>query len=147
MLRGRRLLRQSQSAATRLAQLSDALARYFASGEWDCGIALDYEGIPEWRRRVYETLRRVPPGKTISYGALADAAGMPGSARAVGAAMRMNRHLILVPCHRVVAADGSLCGFSAGIETKRALLALEGVPLNNDRVPFDFMIRLDGRTK
>ncbi|MDA3963643.1 MAG: MGMT family protein [Planctomycetota bacterium] len=73
----------------------------------------------------------VPPGRVVSYGALAALAGRPGAARAVGGVMGANAWPLLVPCHRVVAADGSLGGFqrgcAGGLERKRALLAAEGV--------------------
>ena len=66
-------------------------------------------------------------GKTISYGELARRAGCPGSARAAGAATGRNPIGIIVPCHRIVGANGALTGYAGGLERKRALLALEGV--------------------
>jgi methylated-DNA-[protein]-cysteine S-methyltransferase len=91
-------------------------------------IALDMDGVPEFERRVYETARTVPPGETITYGEIAARIGGRGAAQAVGRALGRNPFPIVVPCHRVVAADGSLRGFSApgGIETKRRMLAIEG---------------------
>jgi len=78
-------------------------------------------------RTVYETLRReVGWGETVSYGELAEMAGRPRAARAVGNAMSRNPVPIVVPCHRVVGADGSLTGFGGGIENKRWLLHHEG---------------------
>jgi methylated-DNA-[protein]-cysteine S-methyltransferase len=80
---------------------------------------------------VYEVLRRdVSFGETVSYGELAEMAGRPGAARAVGNAMSRNPVPIVVPCHRVVAAGGRIGGYgSSGVPTKRLLLALEGVEL------------------
>jgi methylated-DNA-[protein]-cysteine S-methyltransferase len=80
---------------------------------------------------VYEVLQReVPYGETVSYGELAEMAGRPGAARAVGNAMSRNPVPIVVPCHRVVAAGGRVGGYGpSGVRTKRFLLALEGVEL------------------
>jgi methylated-DNA-[protein]-cysteine S-methyltransferase len=82
-------------------------------------------------RAVYETLRRdVGFGETVSYGELAEMAGRPGAARAVGNAMSRNPVPIVVPCHRVVASGGRIGGYGpSGVRTKRFLLALEGVEL------------------
>ena len=91
-------------------------------------VALDMEDVGEFERRVYETARTVPPGETITYGEIADRIGERGAAQAVGRALGRNPFPLVVPCHRVLAADGSLRGFSApgGIETKRRMLAIEG---------------------
>ena len=82
-------------------------------------------------RAVYETLHRdVRFGETVSYGELAEMAGRPGAARAVGNAMSRNPLPILVPCHRVVAAGGRIGGYgTSGVSTKRFLLGIEGVEL------------------
>jgi methylated-DNA-[protein]-cysteine S-methyltransferase len=90
-------------------------------------IPLDLEDVPPFHRVVYRTALSIPSGARLSYGALAARAGAPGAARAVGTAMRRNPFLIVVPCHRIVAADGGLGGFSApgGLRTKRRLLAIE----------------------
>lgn len=86
--------------------------------------------------RVYTLARAIPRGKVATYGQLAALAGSPGAARAVGSAMRTNPDIPATPCHRVVAADGSLTGYSAGkgIRTKRAMLEEEGVVFTGDRV-------------
>lgn len=90
----------------------------------DVPVALS--GLSPFRRRVLERLREVPPGETVTYGELAERAGSPGAARAVGGAVRANPVPIVVPCHRVVAADG-LGGYSGGRgpSTKRRLLEIE----------------------
>ena len=95
-------------------------------------IAVDMTGVPPFHRRVYEALRAIPPGETLSYGALASIAGAPGAARAVGQALKRNPFAMIVPCHRVLASGGKLGGFTAsgGIATKLKLLALEGTPSN-----------------
>jgi methylated-DNA-[protein]-cysteine S-methyltransferase len=86
------------------------------------------EDVPEFHRRVYDVARAIPPGETLSYGEVAARLGEPAAAQAVGRALGRNPFPIVVPCHRVVAANGALHGFSApgGIETKRRMLAIEG---------------------
>ena len=90
-------------------------------------IALDLDAAPPFHRAVYEAARTIPPGETRSYGEIARALGEPHAARAVGQALGANPLAILVPCHRVLAADGSLHGFSAGggLNTKQRLLEIE----------------------
>jgi methylated-DNA-[protein]-cysteine S-methyltransferase len=75
-----------------------------------------------FQRRVWAALRDIPYGQTISYGQLADQIGQPSASRAVGLANGKNPIGIIVPCHRVVGADGSLTGYGGGIERKRYLL-------------------------
>ena len=88
---------------------------------------LDLRGVPAFDALVYAEALKLPPGQTVSYGELARRVGAPGAARAIGQAMGHNRFAPIVPCHRVVAADGSLGGFSAtgGVATKRRLLEIE----------------------
>ena len=93
---------------------------------------LDMQGVPEFDRRVYEVARTIPPGKTMTYGAIAKALGEePMRARDVGVALSRNPFAPIVPCHRVVAAGGQLGGYSApgGTSTKRRLLELEGAAI------------------
>ena len=92
-------------------------------------LALDMEGLPAFNRRVYELARTIPPGSTMTYGEVARRLGSPGMARAVGQALGRNPYPIVVPCHRVLAADGRMGGFSApgGVATKRKMLEIEGV--------------------
>ena len=91
-------------------------------------IPLDMGAVPEFHRRVYDAARAIPPGRTRSYGEVAELIGERGAAQAVGQALGRNPFPIVVPCHRVLAADGSLRGFSApgGTDTKRRMLELEG---------------------
>ncbi len=91
-------------------------------------IPLDMENVPDFNRRVYEIARTVPPGTTITYGEIAARLGDPLDARAVGEAMGRNPFAIVVPCHRVVAANGKMGGFSAngGVATKQRMLIIEG---------------------
>jgi methylated-DNA-[protein]-cysteine S-methyltransferase len=93
-------------------------------------IPLDDRGIDDFRRAVYAATRQIAPGGTRTYGQIARAIGRPEAARDVGVALSRNPTPIIVPCHRVVAANGALTGFSApgGLATKRRMLELEGAP-------------------
>ncbi|NIO12689.1 MAG: methylated-DNA--[protein]-cysteine S-methyltransferase, partial [Xanthomonadales bacterium] len=82
--------------------------------------------VSDFQRRVYLRLMEVPRGEVVSYSELAELAGVPGAARAVGQALGRNPVPIFVPCHRVVRKDGRAGGFGAGMEWKRCLLAREG---------------------
>ena len=113
-------------AASENAHAAAEILRRYAEGE-----RVRYDGTLDvaatrFHLAVWERLRAIPFGRTASYGEIAAALGMPGEARAVGAAIGANPACVLVPCHRVVAADGSLRGFAWGLELKRRLLAHEG---------------------
>jgi len=101
------------------------LGKYFA-GELDVltSIAVDTGGTP-FQRRVWNELRRIPTGSTVSYGDLARAIGAPTAVRAVGAANGANPVAIVIPCHRVIGSDGQLTGYGGGLERKRWLLRHE----------------------
>lgn len=83
----------------------------------------------DFQRRVWAELARIPYGRTVSYGELARRVGRPGAARAVGRANATNPIPVVLPCHRVVGADGTLTGYAGGMERKERLLALEGARL------------------
>jgi methylated-DNA-[protein]-cysteine S-methyltransferase len=100
------------------------LEAYFEGERREFDLPLAPEGTP-FQREVWEMLRKIPYGETVSYGELARRLERPGSSRAVGAANGRNPIPIVIPCHRVVGADGSLTGFGGGLEVKRRLLALE----------------------
>jgi methylated-DNA-[protein]-cysteine S-methyltransferase len=104
------------------------LDEYFAGRRTEFDIELNLEGTP-FQRRVWEALRAIPYGTTTSYGELADSIGAAGGARKVGSANARNPVAIVVPCHRVIGADGKLVGYGGGLDTKRDLLALEGALL------------------
>ncbi|MET7770803.1 methylated-DNA--[protein]-cysteine S-methyltransferase [Nocardia sp. NPDC005366] len=93
-------------------------------------IPLDTSAIPDFHRRVYDVTRAIDPGHTLSYGQVADRVGAPGAAQAVGRALGRNPIPLIIPCHRVLAADNALHGFSApgGITTKQRLLEIERTP-------------------
>jgi methylated-DNA-[protein]-cysteine S-methyltransferase len=82
-------------------------------------------GGTAFQQRVWAALREIPAGRTVSYGEIAAAVGSPTAVRAVGAANGRNPVPIVVPCHRVIRADGNLCGYGGGIERKRWLLEHE----------------------
>lgn len=103
-----------------------AFVRYFAGDVGALGSIAVSPGGTETQRRVWTELRTIPPGRTLSYGALAARVGMPNGARAVGGINGLNPVPIVVPCHRVIGADGSLTGFGGGLERKRWLLEHEG---------------------
>lgn len=108
--------------------LAVRLARYFASGGGEFrDVELDLDGASDFERDVTEALRRVPSGETVTYGELAALAGHPNAHRAAGTFCARNRFGIVVPCHRVVAADGLGSYGSLGVGYKRRLLELEGV--------------------
>lgn len=94
-------------------------------------LALDTTDVPSFHRRVYDIARRIPPGQTLTYGDIARQLGSIGLSRAVGQALGRNPFAIIVPCHRVLSADGAPGGFSAhgGVTLKRRLLELEGYAL------------------
>jgi methylated-DNA-[protein]-cysteine S-methyltransferase len=94
-------------------------------------VLLDFSGVAAFPRRVYTAAREIPAGRTATYGEIAERAGAPGEARAVGRALGANPIPLIIPCHRIVDASGGLRGFSApgGSLTKGKLLALEGVGL------------------
>ncbi|WP_434588482.1 methylated-DNA--[protein]-cysteine S-methyltransferase [Streptomyces sp. A5-4] len=114
--------------SARLAEPIRQLAAYFAGELRDFDLPLDWSLTSGFNRQVLRELATgVPYGAVVGYGDLARRVGQPGAAQAVGAAMGSNPLPVVVPCHRVVESDGGLGGFGGGLETKRVLLALEGV--------------------
>ena len=110
--------------ADALKPVSRQLDEYFAGERTEFDLELAPEGTP-FQLDVWHQLTRIPYGETISYGELAKRVDRPGAARAVGAANGRNPIAIIVPCHRVIGADGSLTGFGGGIPWKRWLLNRE----------------------
>jgi methylated-DNA-[protein]-cysteine S-methyltransferase len=100
---------------------------------------LDLDGISEFNRKVYDAAKKIPPGETMTYGELAAAIGEPGAARAVGKALGENPIPVIVPCHRILAADGRTGGFSApgGVDTKLRILTIEGARTSDQPLLFD----------
>jgi methylated-DNA-[protein]-cysteine S-methyltransferase len=100
------------------------LAEYFAGERREFEVELALTGNP-FELRVWQALSQIPYGETVSYGQIATALGQPSAARAVGLANGRNPVALIVPCHRVIGADGSLTGYGGGLERKRLLLELE----------------------
>jgi methylated-DNA-[protein]-cysteine S-methyltransferase len=105
------------------------LRAYFAGELREFDVEMRLEGT-EFQLEVWSALRTIPYGETRSYGWLAERVGRPGASRAVGAANGRNPIGIIVPCHRVIGADGSLTGYGGGLDRKRLLLELEGALLS-----------------
>ena len=102
------------------------LDEYFEGRRHAFDLSLDLRALPPFTVSVLRELARVPYGETTTYGELAQRVGHPRAARAVGTVMNRNRIPIVLPCHRVVGANGSLVGYAGGLERKSALLRLEG---------------------
>ena len=112
-----------------VAAAIDRIKSFLAGGKDDfLDLPLDLAATGAWERAVYAAAREIPAGTTITYGALAERVGDAGQARAVGQALGRNPWPIVVPCHRITAADGRMGGFSApgGTKTKLKLLEIEG---------------------
>jgi len=108
------------------------LREYFERKRRSFDLPLDLEAVTDFQREVYAELVRVPHGRVITYGELAEAVGRAELARAVGQAVGANPVPILIPCHRVVAAEGRLGGFTGGLAVKAALLRTENVDVEGE---------------
>lgn len=113
--------RDDTVAADAVAQLGE----YFAGERNGFDLALAPRGT-DFQRAVWQALRAIPAGETLTYGELARELGRPGASRAVGAATGRNPISIIVPCHRLVGASGAMTGYAGGVERKRWLLDHEG---------------------
>jgi methylated-DNA-[protein]-cysteine S-methyltransferase len=109
---------------THFGAAKEQLAAYFAGDLTEFTLELRLAGSP-FQRKVWQQLTRIPYGETRSYGELAEALGSPGASRAVGLANGRNPIGIIVPCHRVVGAKGSLTGYGGGLDRKKRLLDFE----------------------
>jgi methylated-DNA-[protein]-cysteine S-methyltransferase len=132
-LEGERLLQHELPRAAVVGrgarhELAERFRRYFAGALDDfLDVSLDLEGATDFELALTEALRRVPRGEVVTYGELAALAGRPRAQRAAGTFCARNRFSLVVPCHRVVGADGLGSYGSLGVEYKRRLLELEGV--------------------
>lgn len=117
-------------SATAFSTAVRQLEEYFAGKRKTFELSLDPRGT-EFQRKVWTQLSRIPFGETISYRELAQRVGNANASRAVGAANGKNPIPIVIPCHRVIASDGSLAGFAGGLAAKERLLAHEGVFIAN----------------
>ena len=117
-----------------LTRAVEQIEAYFAKERREFDLALDFpDTTSEFQRDVYDRLLQIPYGHVASYAQVARDIGKPDQARAVGQAVGANPIPIVVPCHRVVASDGSLTGFGGGLPVKAALLKLEGIEVDGVR--------------
>lgn len=123
----RRHWADAQYSAELLPKLQTQLQKYFDGGRLVFQVRIAFGSGSMFQREVMQACRTIPFGETLTYGQLADLAGHPGAARAVGSVMADNPIPLIIPCHRVVAANGKLGGFSSpgGSRTKKRLLQLE----------------------
>jgi methylated-DNA-[protein]-cysteine S-methyltransferase len=128
------------SAPVDVKRAVEAITALLRDGQGDLSfVAVDLEGVPEFNRAVYDIALTIPAGSTMTYGEVAGRLGDPGAARAVGQALGQNPVAVIVPCHRVVGANGKPGGFSGGdgVVTKMKLLTIEGAPIAAQRSLFD----------
>jgi methylated-DNA-[protein]-cysteine S-methyltransferase len=123
--RGARVLRVPR----RLTDVRRELDEYFEGRRRSFEVAVDVAALPSFQKHVLAELALVPYGELTTYGGLAGRIGKPHAARAVGGALNRNPVPIILPCHRVVGASGSLTGYAGGLERKETLLRLEGALL------------------
>ncbi len=116
----------AQDASPLLDAAEAQLREYFAGARRTFDLPLAPHGTA-FQQRVWAALRAIPYGETRTYGELAAAIGNPSASRAVGMANHRNPIPIIIPCHRVIGANGTLTGYAGGLEIKRRLLALEGI--------------------
>jgi methylated-DNA-[protein]-cysteine S-methyltransferase len=125
-IKGLVMTREKPDAAPAGSPVIRSLEAYFMGGTTDLSkYRLSLDGVTAFQRSVLEVIRTIPAGETMTYGEVADKAGKPGAARAVGNVMAMNPIPLILPCHRVVASNG-LGGFTGGLDLKKKLLKLEG---------------------
>jgi methylated-DNA-[protein]-cysteine S-methyltransferase len=120
---------QETSPPPALQRVIDRVLNLLAGERIDLGdVPLDFGASPEFHQRAYAIARTIPPGQTMTYGEIARRLGSPHESREVGQAMGKNPIAIIMPCHRVLGADGKMGGFSAngGVATKRRILEIEG---------------------
>ena len=114
-----------QNSSARMSSYARELEEYFAGNRRKFSFPIDLRGTP-FQLECWQALLAIPYGETRTYADIARAVGRPQGFRAVGMANNRNPIAIVVPCHRVIASDGSLCGYGGGLDIKRKLLQLEG---------------------
>lgn len=122
----------SPSSSDRAKKLKSELDEYFKGERKEFTLPLDLEGVTDFQYEVFEKLLLIPYGETASYGDIAKRVDQPKGAQAIGQAVKRNPIGIIIPCHRVIASDGTIGGFGGGkeketLDLKRMLLAIEGV--------------------
>jgi methylated-DNA-[protein]-cysteine S-methyltransferase len=114
--------------------IQERLCAYFSGLHTDFPDKLDFSGATDFQQAVWQAARLIPYGVTQSYQWIAVQIGRPGAARAVGNALGKNPLPVIVPCHRVIASDGGIGGFTGGISVKRLILRLEGHQTSKDHL-------------
>ncbi|WPK13434.1 methylated-DNA--[protein]-cysteine S-methyltransferase [Lysinibacillus louembei] len=109
----------------KLKPYTEQFIEYFQGQRQQFDFAIDYKGTP-FQESVWKELQKIPYGEVCTYSDIASRIGNPKAVRAVGGAIGANPVIIVIPCHRVIGKDGSLTGFSSGMELKKALLVVEG---------------------
>jgi methylated-DNA-[protein]-cysteine S-methyltransferase len=125
-------LKEAREAPGYFTDLIERFRAYFSGCRTEFPDNLDLADATPFQRAVWEAIRLIPYGETRSYAWAAKMAGWPGAARAAGQALARNPLPIIVPCHRVLAADGGIGGFSGGLKVKEYLLELEARGMTND---------------
>ncbi len=115
-----------------LMQAQTQIQEYLAGSRLEFTLPVRTQGT-DFQKRVWEALKKIPYGETRTYKQIAEEAGSPKGARAVGMACNKNPILLVVPCHRVIGSDGKLVGFGCGLPMKKALLALENDTIQGSR--------------
>jgi len=120
---------EEQTPPPHMQKIIERVLALLAGEAVDLGdVPLDFGAAPDFHQRAYDVARKIPAGQTMTYGEIAKRLGMPHESREVGQAMGKNPIAIIMPCHRVLGADGKMGGFSAngGVATKRRILEIEG---------------------
>lgn len=125
---GKRKHPEAVENSSRFAPVRKQLEEYFAGKREEFTVPLDIRGT-DFQKRCWKELLKIPYGQTRSYRQIAEAVGNRNAVRAVGLANGQNPIAIIVPCHRVIASDGTLCGYGGGLHLKEELLRLEGARL------------------
>jgi methylated-DNA-[protein]-cysteine S-methyltransferase len=118
-------VKQAKSAPATFSDITRRFQDYYTGKKTKFPDKMDFSSATAFRKQVWQAAQQIPYGETRSYGWLAKQIGKPQAARAVGQALGKNPFLIIVPCHRVIAGDGTLGGFGCGLPAKQMLLELE----------------------
>lgn len=129
----KRFKRVIEPGDRKIVDAAEQLREYLAGERQEFSLEIDWSLLRPFQREVLQFTFAIPYGETRTYSEIAQHIGRPRAARAVGRAQATNPMPLVIPCHRVIASDGSLGGFSAGLEIKRRLLDLEGVVLPGAR--------------
>lgn len=126
---------RAEQGGSIMKMVKEQFRAYFAGDQKGFNLPLDYRYITPFQRTVLAVAANIPAGGVLTYHQVAKMLKQPKASRAVGQALARNPIPIILPCHRVIASDGSLRGYAGGLERKRKLLTLEGVLVDGDSVP------------